>query len=570
MYLDAFTLSALTDELLDTIAGGRIQDVLDVNETAIGLEIYATRKRHYLYLSADPNTPRIHLVEERLRRGLPKPTPLGLLLRRYAEGGSISHVSQPAWERSLQIDIEGSSGVLTLVIEPMERRANLLLLQDGIILECIRRVRADDKRTRVALPGHPYDPPTPQSDKLDPTQLTQDELASLLAGDTDPKRKAHQVLTSKLLGFSPLLAKEVVYRAAGTTDQRAMDADASKLYAALQAVVMPLAKRDWQPGIVETEAGVTAYSVYPLQSLSGWRAVESVSAALAVFYGAPVGEHAYDRAKAPIREQLKEATAKLNGRLVSLRRSMTDDSERQQLKQSGELILAYQYALEPEQTELRAQYDVDKPELVIKLDPELSALENAHRYFEKYNKAKRALDDVPRLIDENEAELAFVQQLGVDLDLASSYPDIDEVQQALQAKGLWRGTVKRVPGGQKSAPLRVVTPDGWVIWIGRNSRQNEQVTFDKGSPGDTWLHVRDVPGAHVIIKSDGRPIPEAIIERAAGYAAHYSSLRHEAKAPVDVTLRVHVRKIKGAAAGMVTYRNEQTLMVTPRGVTADE
>ncbi|MDX2136729.1 MAG: NFACT family protein [Chloroflexota bacterium] len=570
MYLDAFTLSALTDELLDTIAGGRIQDVLDVNETAVGLEIYAARKRHYLYVSADPNTPRIHLVEERLRRGLPKPTPLGLLLRRHAEGGSISHVSQPPWERSLQIDIEGSSGSLALVIEPMERRANLLLLQDGIILECIRRVRADDRRSRAALPGHPYEPPTPQSDKLDPTRLTQDELTAFLAGETDPKRKTHQILTGNLLGFSPLLAKEVAYRAAGTTDQRATDADAGKLYAALQTVITPLAKRDWQPGVVEADGVVTAYSVYPLQSLEGWRATESVSAALAAFYGAPVGEHAYDRAKEPIREQLKEATARLNGRLVSLRRSMTDDSEREQLKQSGELILAYQYALEPGQTELRAQYDADQPELVIRLDPELSALENAQRYFEKYNKAKRALDDVPRLIEENEAELAFVQQLGVDLDLASSYPDIDEVQQALQAKGLWRGTAKRVPGGQRSAPLRVVTPDGWVIWIGRNSRQNEQVTFDKGSPSDTWLHVRDVPGAHVIIKSDGRPIPDAIIERAAGYAAHFSSLRHEAKAPVDVTLRVHVRKIKGAAVGMVTYRNERTLMVTPRGVAADE
>jgi predicted ribosome quality control (RQC) complex YloA/Tae2 family protein len=202
--------------------------------------------------------------------------------------------------------------------------------------------------------------------------------------------------------------------------------------------------------------------------------------------------------------------------------------------------------------------------LVIKLDPELSALENAQRYFERYNKAKRALDDVPRLIEENEASLAFVQQLGVDLDLASSYPDIDEVQQSMQMAGLWRGEAKRVPGGQKSAPLKLLVED-WLVWIGRNSRQNEQVTFDKGSPNDLWLHVRDVPGAHVIIKSEGRPVPEHVVERAAEYAAFYSPLRGEAKAPVDVTLRAHVRKVKGAAAGMVTYRNERTIMVSPRG-----
>jgi predicted ribosome quality control (RQC) complex YloA/Tae2 family protein len=563
MYLDAYTLSALTDEFLDTLVGGRIQDVLDVNETGVGLEIYAERKRHYLYLSAEPNAPRVQVVAERLRRGLPKPTPLGLLLRRYVEGGILSHVSQPLWERILQFDIETQAGVYQLIIEPMERRANLLLVQDGVILECIRRVKPSDTRTRTALPGQPYTLPAPQSEKRDPTRVTEEELADIILQETDVKRKLHQVLTARLLGFSPLLAKEVVYRAFGTTDRSAQGADVSALSAALKNVITPLSRRDWHPGIAEEGERPLAFSVYRLTSYPQWRAVGSLSQALSLYFGAPVGEHAYDRAKEPVREALKEAETKLSARLTSLRRSMTDDAEREVLRQSGELILAYQYALLPGQSELRAQYDADAPELVIKLDPELSALENAQRYFERYNKAKRALDDVPRLIEENESALAFVRQLGADLDMASSYPDIDEVQQALQTAGLWRGAAKRVPGGQKSAPLKLMIED-WVVWVGRNSRQNEQVTFDKGSPNDLWLHVRDVPGAHIIIKSEGRPVPEAIIERAAGYAAYYSPLRGEGKAPVDVTLRVHVRKIKGAAAGMVTYRNERTIMVSPR------
>ena len=565
MYLDAFTLAALTDEFLDTLAGGRIQDVLDVDETAIGLEIYANHKHQYLYMSADPNAPRIYLLEERLRRGLPKPTPLGLLLRRHAEGGIISHISQPPYERSLQFDIEGGIGVMNLIIEPMERRANLLLLQDGIVMDCIRRVKPGDNRTRVSMPGQPYVPPPPQSDKLDPAYLDQDQLTNIFTAEQDPKRKAHQLLTAKLLGFSPLLAKEVVFRAVGDTERRALDIDPQQLYTAIQSLVMPLVRRQWQPGITQTDnEAVTAFSVYPLQSMAGWQTTNSVSDALLAFYGAPVGEHAYDRAKAPIRVAVAEAEARLAARLASLQRSMTDDAEREQLRQSGELILAYQYAFSEGQTELRAQYHADQPELVIKLDSSLTPLENAQQYFERYNKAKRALDDVPRLIEETEAELAYIRQLRVDLDLASSYPDIDEVQQALQRGGYWRGTAQRVPGGQKSAPLRVVTSDSFVIWIGRNSRQNEQVTFEKGSPNDWWLHVRDVPGAHVIIKTDGRAVPEAIIERAAAAAAYYSPLRDEAKAPVDITLRINVRKIKGAAAGMVTYRQERTIMVTPK------
>ena len=564
MYLDAFTLSALTDELLDTIAGGRVQDVLDVDETGIGLEIYAQHKRHYFYISADPNTPRLHLVNDRLRRGLSKPTQVGLLLRRYVEGGLVAHISQPAWERILHIEFEGREGLFTLVVEPMERRSNIILIQDGVILDCVRRVGAGENRVRVILPGQPYAPPPPQTSKLDPTRLTREDVDGILQHETDPKRKLHQVLTAHFLGFSPLLAKEIAFRAGGDTNQRAAAANPDRLLEAIQAVLTPLSRREWQPGVVEQEGIVTAFSVYPLESMSGWHSVESVSAALVAFYGASAGPDAYNAAKAPVREALHEAEAKLNARLASMRRSLTDDSEREQLRQSGELILAYQYTLTPGQTELRAQYDPDQPELVVPIDPELTPLENAQRYFERYNKAKRALDDVPRLVRANERDLAFVHQLGVDLDLAASWPDIDEVQQALQATGLLRGKARRIPGGQRSAPLRIVTSDGWVIWVGRNSRQNEQVTFDKGNANDLWLHARGVPGAHVVIKSDGRSVPDPVVDLAASLAAHYSGLRQDAKVPVDVTQRLHVRKIKGAAAGMVTYRNEETRMAVPR------
>jgi predicted ribosome quality control (RQC) complex YloA/Tae2 family protein len=244
---------------------------------------------------------------------------------------------------------------------------------------------------------------------------------------------------------------------------------------------------------------------------------------------------------------------------------MTDDAERETLRQSGELILAYQFAIQKGQSELRAQYETDAPELVIALDPTTTPLENAQRYFEKYNKAKRALDDVPRLIKETESELAFLAQLDTDLELASNWPEIDEVQQTLQAKGYWRGKpAQRIAGGGKSAPLRVVTSDGFVIWVGRNSRQNEIVTFDKGSPNDLWLHARDVPGAHVIVKTDGRPVPESVIERAAALAAYYSAKQSEGKVIVDMTYRRYVKKIKGAGPGMVTYRNEETRTVAPR------
>ena len=564
MYLDYFTLAALADEFLDVLVGGRIQDSVSVDETSLGLEIYNQHKRHYLYLSADNRTPRVHLVNEKLRRGLPKPKPIGLLFRRYVEGGIVAHVSQPKWERIIHIDVEGPEGEVTIIVEPMERRGNILLVQGGIILDCMRRVGEADNRYRVSLPAHPYEPPPPQTGKLDPTQLKLEDVYTIIDQNTDPKRRMEQLLTGRLLGVSPLLAKEVVFRSGAAINQTAQETEPEPLFEAFQTVMGPLANREWHPGIVENENGVEAFSVYPLRSIEGWNPVESVSEALTAYYGAMFGEDAYLAAKEPVYAAIVEAQAKLNAKLASLERSMTDESEREVLRHSGDLILAYQYTLEKDQTELRAQYEVDGPEMVIKIDPTLTPLENAQRYFSRYEKAKRALDDVPGLIKATKVDLAYMDQLANDLAVASNWPDIDEVQQALQAKGYWQG--KRAPrmGGGKTAPKRIVTPDGFVIWVGRNSRQNEIVTFDKGGPQDLWLHARDVAGAHVIIKFDGRQIPEDVIIQAAEIAAYNSASQGEASVIVDVTPRKYVKKIKGTGPGMVTYRNETTRMVRPQ------
>jgi predicted ribosome quality control (RQC) complex YloA/Tae2 family protein len=563
MNLDTFTLAALTDQFLDVLAGGRVQDTLDVDEYGVGLEIYGAHKRRYLYLSADNSTPRLHLLDEKLRRGLNRPTQIGLMLRRYVETGIVTHISQPPWERVMQIDVRGPEGDVSLVIEPIERRSNLLLLQNGTILDCVRRVGPDENRYRVSLPAQSYVPPPPIMGKRHPAEVTAEVLAALLAAETDPKRKAHQTLTAHILGVSPLLAKELIYRANGDSNAKPAAVDVVRLARAFTDLLPPLLAREWQAGIAETDGRVSAFSVYPLTSVGGWRAVADVSTALTAYYGAPIGEEAYTAAKVPLQECIDDAMGRLRGKLASLQSGLTDDSAREVLRQSGELILAYQYTLAKDQTSLTAQYDPDQPPLTIALNPTLTALENAQTYFERYQKAKRALEDVPRLIAETEAQAAYLAQLATDLQLAANRPEIDEVQQHLQSGGYWRG--KTLPRSNiTSGPLRLVSRDGFVLWVGRNSRQNDLVTFGKGGKLDLWLHARGVAGAHVLIRFDGRPIPEALIEQAAALAAHYSAARGEAKVIVDVTQVRYVSKIRGGGPGMVTYRNETTRTVAPR------
>ena len=563
MSFDVYAISALVDEMSATLLGGRIQDVIDVDAMGIGLEVYARRQRHYLYLSADASAPRVYLNAGKLRRGLSKPTQLGLVCRRLVEGGIVQGISQPPWERVLQLDIAGREGDVALIAEIMPRRANVLLIRDGMIVDCLNRVGPDKNRYRLSLPNHRYAPPPPIENRLSPASLSIDELRDLLASIEKPATQLRRVLPGKILGMSPLLASEIAFRVTGNAKGKVRDCDAEGLYAAMQQLLPPLLKRKWQPG-VGYEGGVPmAFSVFPLTSLE-WKPMDSVSAAASAFYGAIVGVDAYKEAKRPAQAAIETARARLHGKRESLRSGLRDDAELERLRQSGELILAYQYSIKAGQTTLEAQYDPADAPLEIALDPQLAPLENAKAFFRRYDKAKSARADVPRLIAETELELDFLAQLENDLALASNWTLIDEVTQNLQARGHWQGKPQQRIGGGKQGPLRLVTGDGYVIFVGRNSRQNAALISRTAKAQDLWLHARGVAGAHVIIRDDGRRINAALIEKAAAVAAHYSRNRGDSPVRVDYTRVKYVKAIKGAGPGMVTYRNEKTLRVIPR------
>lgn len=562
MNFDVFTIAAVVDELNATLASGKIQNCLEIGNDALGFEVYNGHQRHYLLISADSQTARLHLADDKLRRGVENASPLGLLLRRYVENARIVSFQQPPYERVVEIAIAGAEGTFTLIAEPMERRSNILLVRDGIVLECMRRVGPHENRVRVSLPGHPYVPPPPQVSKHLPESTTPAQVADWLA--VDPGRPAWRMLTERLLGFSPLLAKETIYRAAGRFDAKTGQVDPADLRGVIDELWGAFQTHHWQPGVTGTGEALTSYAVYEITHLPGWRPMESVSAALAAYYGAPVGIEAYDAAKQPIVAVLEEVRDKAQRKLDSLRRAERDPSEMERLRKSGELLLAYQYQIAPGAASFSAQYDFDQPALDIPLDPALSPLDNAKRYFAEYDHARRAMAEVPKLIRAAQLEVDYLDQLRTDLTLAANWPEIGEVQAALREGGYWRGPVVNRVKGIRSSPLRVATPEGYIIWIGRNARQNDDVTFTKGGPDDVWLHARGVPGAHVIVKSGGRAVPPGVLQRAASLAAYYSAARTERRALVDVTERRYVRKIRGGKPGMVTYRNESPLEAVPR------
>jgi predicted ribosome quality control (RQC) complex YloA/Tae2 family protein len=560
VYCDALTLAAVADELRHKLLGGRIQRVLLVDRLMIGLEVYAHRQRHYLLISAQPEEGgRLHLMQYRLRRGLETPTPLLLRLRKYARGGRITDIQQPPAERLLQLSIEGKEGVVVLIAEVMGKRSNIILTEeDSTILECAKHVPASQNRYRVLLPGHPYILP-PAQKKVEAGALTPGRLTKLLE-DQDAKHLLWQKLVGSVRGVSPLLAREVVFRASG--DVECPDADAHAVLAQLSELLSLSKTGQWQPTVALQGGEIVAYAPYLLTHYPRHERRASISQAMAPYYARRVGADGYATARNRLQKVIDEQKGRQFRKRQALLRAQPAPGTLDELRRNGELLLAYAHQVSPAQSELVVRLSATQPPVQIALDPIKSAVENAQEYFRRYEKAKSAAAEVPRILARVDGELAHLEQLSTDLALAEDQPGIAGVESALAEAGY----VPKPKGRRRptAGPLRALSDEGFVILVGRSSWQNEEVTFRRSAGHDVWLHARGAPGGHVLIRTEGRDVPEATLLRAAELAAHFSAVRHEQSIPVDYTLRRNVRRLRGGKPGQVVYKAQKTLIVRPK------
>jgi predicted ribosome quality control (RQC) complex YloA/Tae2 family protein len=567
MFFDALTMSCMVDELRTTILDGRVQQVLLPDNLSVGLEIYARRQRHYLLASAHAEWGRLVLASEKLRRGVDKETGLLLLLRKYARGAIVSAIVQPPFERVTRVELDHPEwGCSELIVEVMGRYSNIILVDASErVLDAAKRVGPQLSSKRPILPGQPYLPPPPQ-DKLPPSDLTEYRLQQILA-QPEPETQVWQVLVRSLQGISPLLAREIAFRALGHPRASLDQVERlTPLLSAIRELLAPLDKGGWQPTVVRENDRPVVYAPYPLTHRQAGtpQAMPTMSQAIEAYTAALTSVDPYTAAKRPVQEAIDRARARLERRRHALERSQNEANKADQWRQWGEWILTYAHTIVPGQTELLADIGTGEP-LRIPLDPERRAVDNAQAYFARYRKAQRAAEGGPRRLEEVDLALRDLEQLESDLELAASRPEVDEVRATLVETGYWKAKKARAPKAARSGPLSLVSPDGFAILVGRNSRQNDEVTFRRAQGDDWWFHARGVPGAHVIVRTAGRELSPDTIRQAAELAAYYSRLRTEADVQVDYTQRRHVRRIPRAAPGLVTYSQEQTIRVTPKG-----
>lgn len=555
--IDALTVRALGAELQGTIAGGRVQNLFFIAPEVIGLEVYAKHTRHYLLASAERERARLLLVTEKLRSASVSLTPFLLLLKKYVSGSFINRINVVARERILHIEFDQrENGVSTLVVELVGNRANLILLDaGGNILDALRRVPTSESRARAIVPRAKYLPPPPQI-KADPLALDEPQFRAILEkakGETLAER-----LVAGIAATSPLFARELAFRVSGNTNSLYTSAYVAQTFTELTRVWRSTAT----PALAFETQQPIAVAAFLLTQFTQFDEIPSMSAALEKFYGA---EESYQAVKVPLRAQIVAALEKLERVRASLQRELISRAEIEDLKLKGDMILGYQHTLTPGQTKLHAHVTEDSA-LDIALDPNLSPVENANAYYEKYKRARDAQLRVPERLAVVENDILFAQQALNDLELAETRAEIDQIaEQASQANLIREAGARAAKNVAPSAPRQFVSPDGLQILVGRNARQNDALTFERAKPDDVWLHARGHAGSHVILLSNGANVSQATIEFAASLAAYFSQARSNGAVDVIYTARKNVQRVRGAGAhpGLVTVKQENVVRVKP-------
>ncbi|MED1802605.1 NFACT family protein [Brevibacillus porteri] len=559
MAFDGVVTRSVTREL-HKLVGGRISKIHQPHHSDIVMQVRTQGETVKFLLSANPTYPRLHITTEEFTNPLEAPM-FCMLLRKHCEGGVIESVQQIGMERIIHIDVRtrdelGDTAVRRIIVEIMGKHSNIILIDPatGMILDSAMHVTLAISQYRQVTPGRPYVSP-PSQDKRDPLTVTEQAFISSL--DWNGGRLDKQIVEG-YTGISPLLAKEILHRAGL--------ANRETLWAAFSQVMKAINAHEYVPSIVEAN-GKAYFHVVELTHLSNGVTTPypSIQECLQAFYE---GKALRDTVKQRAHDLIRFVTSERNKnekKIEKLEQTLQDAHEADQFRLYGELITANMHQMKRGDRELVTVnwYDEAGGTITIPLDPLKTPSENLQSYYKRYNKAKNSLSIVSEQIEQAHAELLYLDGVLVQLEHAT-LKDAEEIREELVEQSYMRDRKKRGPRKKKETRPELDTylsSDGIEILVGKNNKQNEYLTNKLASSQETWLHTKDIPGSHVVIRA--REFSDETLLEAANLAAYFSRAKEGSQIPVDYTLIKHVKKPSGAKPGYVIYEQQRTLYVTP-------
>ena len=567
MPFDAIFLSAVCDELRQELIGARVEKI---QQPARDMVVLQLRGKARLLLSASGNRPRFHVTQASYENPA-QPPMFCMLLRKHLAGGRIAAIEQPPAERSVELTLDCTDEMGTpcqkrLILELMGRNSNLILTDgENRILDCMRRVDFEMSEQRQVLPGLFYHRPPRQEGKLTPQELTKPALECLLEQTAAPVHLDRWIV-DHVAGISPLIARELAFDFCGETDADVLTLDRARL---AEALTQPSLLQARQPTLLLCGGRPKDFTYCPIRQYSAYmtaRTMPSFSALLDAFYTETEQRERMLQKSQSLRRTVTNLLERTRRKLAAQRKEREASLDRETLRRRGDIVTANLHAMTRGMTVLRAEdfYQEDMPEIEIPLRPELSPQQNAARFYKEYNKAKHAEKILAEQIARGEIEEEYLGAVLDELNRAESERDLAEIRAELEAGGYVRSADRRRQQKQPaSRPMRFRSSDGFEILVGRNNRQNDQLSLKTARRDDLWLHIQKFHGTHVIVCCAGAPVPDGTITEAAMLAAWYSQAREGQNVPVDVTQVRNLRKPNGAKPGMVVYDRYRTVIVTP-------
>ncbi len=585
MSFDGVVTSAVVKELNETILGGRIDKIYQQEKDEILINIHNKAESSRLVLSASSNNPRIYLTKYS-KKNPPAPPMFCMLLRKHLSGGIILNIEQFEMDRVIFIDISaidelGEPTEKRLIIEIMGKHSNIILVDKNSnkIIDSIKRVSEDMSRVRQILPGFIYESP-PIGDKKNPRKTNKDEFLSLF--EIENKNTAiYKFLYFNYLGLSPMIAKEICFRGNIDIDRTLISLDKEdidNLYNEFNRIMNLVNKGEYTPLYItdSNKNDIIAFYSLDLYQYGSENKIysDSISSILDNYYRRKDIMDRISQKSQSIRKSIQVKLDRAVSKLGKQKEELFDSKDREKYKIYADLISANIYKIPRgvDKIELDNFYDENMEKLMVPLDIKLSPVDNAQKYYKKYSKLKNANQLLLEQIPETEEEIEYLENVLLSIENSTEVEELDEIKEELISEGYLKSNDKKSRKKKEekiSKPMEFTSSDNIKIYVGKNNKQNDYLTLKFSHKEDLWLHVQGMPGSHVIIKSEGKAVPDTTLEEAAILASYFSKGKNSKHIPIDYTQRKNVRKPKNAKTGMVIYDNYKTIIVDPEKSVVD-
>ncbi len=568
MAFDAFFMSAVLEEVREKCIGARIDKIHQPSRDTLILQMHSREHRTKLLFAANPTAPRLHLTTASPENP-PEPPMFCMFLRKHLMGAKLAEVSQPPMERAATFTFDctdemGFPVQKKLVAELMGRTCNLYLLSpEGRILDCLRRIGMDESTKRAALPGLMYQAPEAIT-KKDPRDA-ENYVNFLSAPGPD---QISERLMDAFGGLSPLVCREAALFATGSTDARIDPREEDTVAQKLQLFFSEHLNHPKPCYYAQADGTPKQFAFCPIRQYGDWKEADSFQQLLDMYYTVRDRNDAMRQKGQAVRKTVQNLCTRLKRKLAIQEKELEATYDRERLRQLGDIVTANIHRIVKGQTTVECQdfYDEEMPFITVPISPILSPQQNAARFYKDYSRMKNAEKELTRQIGLGETELTYLQSVLEELNRAQTEAELEEIRRELQEGGYLRPDAgrKKVKQG-KLQPMRFESTDGYPIYVGRNNRQNEELTFKLARKDDIWCHASKVHGSHVIISCGGTTPTDDTITQAAQLAAFYSETKGGRNVPVDVTPVKQVKKIPNGKPGMVIYHTYKTVIANPYG-----